>query len=50
MKLQIFLNQIANTITKLKKIYNHQFLTAFAELLAIVLERIKNHTEILVLL
>ena len=45
MKLLIVLNQSANTSTKLKTIRNHQFLAAFAELLVIVLERIKNHTE-----
>ena len=45
MKLLIFLNQSANTITKLKTIPNHQFLAAFAEILVIILERIRNHTE-----
>ena len=41
MKLLIFLNEIAKTITKLKTSRNHQFLAAFAEVLVIVLERIK---------
>ena len=50
MELLIFLNQIANTITKLKSIRNHRSLAAFAELLVIVLEGIKNHTEKWVLL
>ena len=45
MELLIFLNQIANKITKLKSIRNHRSLAAFAELLVIVLEGIKNHTE-----
>ena len=46
MKVLIFLNQSAKTITKQKTIRNHQFLAAFAELLVIVLEGIKNHTEV----
>ena len=45
MELLIFLNQSANTITKLKTIRIHQFLATFAELLVIVLERINNYTE-----
>ena len=49
-KLLVFLNQKANTITKLKTIHNSQFLAAFAEILVIGLERIKHHTEKWVLL
>ena len=44
MKLLIFPNQSANTVTKLKTIRKDQFLVAFAELLEqYFFKRMKNH-------
>ena len=49
MKVLIFLNQSANTITKLKTIRNPQFFAVFAELL-VMFSKEKNHTGKWVLL